>query len=616
MRHFLLTLAAASVLAPAADAACCYFSAKNADILQPAQKVFITFDPALKVETFTVQPKFEGNALDFGMVIPTPSKPKLDTMPRDFFKHLAVYGILKKRVQPTSKLLPPPPPPRLALGRGAGGGGIPKNGKKKSTVVVLESGVVGSLDYKIISADRADDLYQWLKDNKYSYAGDEATLNHYVQKKWIFTVMKIDTMQMKRNKDGSFAGEVTPTRFQFASEKLIYPLKITQISVKDKTEALFYVQAPHKADLPGDNTYQYTWIPMLQAATGCTPGGIQGGGEEWVKALGGQAPVLVRRAQELGFNFIPGNRPQPNKQGRIPTTMEWARKLTADDVKFLKGELPYCEKVPNVDEGFSEADIRAVVYGHMQRLHTGFHDRWQTGQLLARVTVNRYCSSSLQTIRMAAHAIKAGEGDVFVAGGVETVSRYLHGASDTGPHNSAFADAEARTAERTGGADSWEPPAGLPDIYIAMGQTAENVATLRGLDRRELDEFGVRSQNLAEKAIADGFWAREITPVTLPDGTVVSTDDGPRAGVTYDAIAGLKPVFREDGVVTAGNCCALNDGAAAVVIMSDPATAAKPARNCGTAATTRRSLPILASALSTVPRVSPAAETSRWPHLR
>src|SRR3989337_3161754 len=104
---------------------------------------------------------------------------------------------------------------------------------------------------------------------------------------------------------------------------------------------------------------------------------------------------------------------------------------------------------------------------------------------------------------------------------------------------------------------------------MGMGQTAENVARLRGLSRRELDEFGVRSQNLAEKAIADGFWAREITPVTTPDGTVVSADDGPRPGVTYEALSQLDPVFRPDGVVTAGNCCALNDGAAAVIIMSD-----------------------------------------------
>src|SRR5262245_58459300 len=157
----------------AADSACCYFSAKDKDILQPAQKVFISWDPVENVESFTVQPKFEGNALDFGMVIPTPSQPKLDEMPRDFFKELAVYTILKKREQPQSKLLPRPeyrlnfappapsaaPPPGLPVPR-------------PTTVKVLEAGVVGSLDYKIIAADRADDLFQWLKDNKYSYAGD------------------------------------------------------------------------------------------------------------------------------------------------------------------------------------------------------------------------------------------------------------------------------------------------------------------------------------------------------------------------------------------------------------------------------------------------------------
>lgn len=192
-------------------------------------------------------------------------------------------------------------------------------------------------------------------------------------------------------------------------------------------------------------------------------------------------------------------------------------------------------------------------------------------------TITRYCASSVQTTRMAFHAIKAGEGDVYVSAGVETVSRFAKGTSDHWPdtHNPRFDDAKARTkatAEAGNGAGAWHDPREdglLPDVYIAMGQTAENVATMRGLDRRELDEFAVRSQNLAEKAIADGFWAREITPVTTPDGTVVSADDGPRAGVTYDALAGLQPVFRPDGVVTAGNCCALNDGAAAVVIMSD-----------------------------------------------
>ena len=189
-------------------------------------------------------------------------------------------------------------------------------------------------------------------------------------------------------------------------------------------------------------------------------------------------------------------------------------------------------------------------------------------------TITRYCASSVQTTRMAFHAIKAGEGDVFISAGVETVSRFAKGTSDhiPGTRNEVFTDAEARTNKLAEGGQDWRDPRSeglLPDAYIAMGQTAENVARMRGLDRKELDEFAVRSQNLAEKAINDGFWAREITPVTTPDGTVVSADDGPRAGVTYDAIASLQPVFRPDGVVTAGNCCALNDGAAAVVIMSD-----------------------------------------------
>lgn len=189
-------------------------------------------------------------------------------------------------------------------------------------------------------------------------------------------------------------------------------------------------------------------------------------------------------------------------------------------------------------------------------------------------TITRYCASSVQTSRMAFHAIKAGEADVIISAGVETVSRFAKGTSDHWPdtHNPLFADAEARTDETAKGGVDWHDPredGALPDIYIAMGQTAENLAKMRRLSRQELDEFGVRSQNLAEKALEAGFWQREITPVTTPDGTVVSKDDGPRAGVTYEAISQLQPVFRPDGVVTAGNCCALNDGAAAVVIMSD-----------------------------------------------
>jgi acetyl-CoA C-acetyltransferase len=185
------------------------------------------------------------------------------------------------------------------------------------------------------------------------------------------------------------------------------------------------------------------------------------------------------------------------------------------------------------------------------------------------VTVNRYCSSSLQTIRMAAHAIKSGEGDCFIAAGVEAVSRYGSGASDTAP-NPIFKPAGERTRERAqGGAPVWSPPEGLPDIYIAMGQTAENVVQSEGLTRQEMDEFAALSQQRAVANVENGFWEDEISPLTLPDGTVVTKDDGPRPGTTVEGLSQLKPVFRPDGQVTAGNSCPLNDGAAAVLVMSD-----------------------------------------------
>jgi acetyl-CoA C-acetyltransferase len=190
--------------------------------------------------------------------------------------------------------------------------------------------------------------------------------------------------------------------------------------------------------------------------------------------------------------------------------------------------------------------------------------------------VNRFCASSTQTMRMAFHAIKAGEGDTFVVGGVECVSQYTSfagaGGTDAEAQNPLFADAATHSAETARTNATWSDPRGhgrLPDIYLAMGQTAENVATLRGVSRQRQDEWGVRSQNRAEKAIANGFFAREILPVTMPDGTVVAMDDGPRPGVTLEGVQALSPVFRENGTVTAGNCCPLNDGASGVVVMSD-----------------------------------------------
>jgi acetyl-CoA C-acetyltransferase len=245
--------------------------------------------------------------------------------------------------------------------------------------------------------------------------------------------------------------------------------------------------------------------------------------------------------------------------------------LTATIVRAALGKVPQLEPsdvddlmlgcgLPGGEAGFNMARVTAVLLGYDH---------------LPGTTLTRYCASSLQTTRMAMHAIKAGEGQVFISAGVEVVSRHVKGSSDSLPNtvNPLFDDARARTAAAAeGGTEGWHDPREdgmLPDAYIAMGLTAENVASMCGISRAEQDEFAVRSQNLAEQAIKNGFFSREITPVDLPDGTTVDHDDGPRPGVTLDAVSALKPVFRPDGTVTAGNCCPLNDGAAAVVVMSD-----------------------------------------------
>jgi hypothetical protein len=339
-----LALALVVARAPVAESACCYFAAKDKDILQPAQKAFLTWDAAEKVETFTVQPKFEGNALDFGMVIPTPSKPKLDEMPREFFKELAVFTILEpidiaKYKNYLNKLLLAP----------TASGPVPET--RKPTVKVVEAGIVGSLDYKIIVAERADDLYAWLKENKYNYSGDEATLDFYIKKKWFFTVMKIDTMQMKKKPDGTFDGEVTPTRFTFASEKLVYPLKITQISVKDKTEALFYVQTSYKVDLPGDFSYEFSFAPMWSQATGfAVPEKLTREETAWQKHVQPKAQEFLQKVNSL------------RQKQHEPATLEWAKKLTESDLDILTGEKKYNRDAPPED-----VKNLKVLKGHLKK---------------------------------------------------------------------------------------------------------------------------------------------------------------------------------------------------------------------------------------------------------
>ncbi|WP_405475038.1 acetyl-CoA C-acetyltransferase [Paenarthrobacter ilicis] len=232
----------------------------------------------------------------------------------------------------------------------------------------------------------------------------------------------------------------------------------------------------------------------------------------------------------------------------------------ADDGRGLDDLLLGCAE-PSGEAGSNMARVVAVLAGL---------DR------VPAATINRFCASSLQTLRMAFHAIKSGEAQAMVSAGVESVSRYRDwagaGETDTANHNPLFAAAAQRTAARAASNIPWTDPrmgGRMPDIYISMGQTAENVATSYGISRAEQDEWGVLSQNRAEAAINSGFYARDITPYTRKDGVVVDRDDSPRPGVTLDAVSTLQPVFRADGTVTAGNACPLNDGAAAVVVMSD-----------------------------------------------
>ncbi|KRF10386.1 acetyl-CoA C-acetyltransferase [Nocardioides sp. Soil796] len=251
------------------------------------------------------------------------------------------------------------------------------------------------------------------------------------------------------------------------------------------------------------------------------------------------------------------------------------RDMRPDDLTLQMVEAALA-KVPELDR----RDIVDLILGcGLPGGHSG-HNMGRVVSILAGMdhlpgtTVTRYCASSVQSTRMAFHAIKAGEGDVFISAGVESVSQGAAGTSDSipGTYNPLFASAQKHSEELAAGGGTWVDPRKdglLPDAYLGMGQTAENVAQFTGITRAEQDAFAVRSQNRAEAAIARGFWATDITPVTLPDGTVVSADDGPRAGTTLEKVASMQPVFRPDGTVTAANCCALNDGAAALVIMSD-----------------------------------------------
>ncbi len=317
------------------DACGGFFGPVGRTITQPGQTVFITFDDVRHEESYTVQSQFSGNAVDFGMLLPVPSRPRLDEMPRDFFAELNVFTTLLP--QDNNKYLSP----GFGGGRGGaagaaggrrGGGGAPGG---PPPVQVLESGIVGTLDYKIIAADKADDLTSWLKDNNYAYSGDEATLNHYIQKKWLFVVAKIDTKQMKAKPDGTFEGQVTPTRFTFTSDQIVYPMHLTQLNVTTSTDALFYIQTNHKVDLGGEFSYQYTYVPMWTSALALERGSLVTDQEfAWNKVVGGLASDYARMAGSLRL------------AGHTPASLMWAKKITAKDIDTLSGTQPFDRRVP------------------------------------------------------------------------------------------------------------------------------------------------------------------------------------------------------------------------------------------------------------------------------
>ncbi|MBT9582849.1 DUF2330 domain-containing protein [bacterium] len=344
------TLVLIPLLSAAATAACCYFAAIDKDVKQPGQRAFISWDEEAQTESFTVQPQFEGNAEDFGMVIPTPARPKLQEMPRDFFKELAIFTILEPMDLSKYKMMRNYP-------SAANEGAHPTSKASRPAVRVLETGVVGNLDYKVLDVDRADALYQWLKANRYHYAGDEATLGFYVKQKWNFTVMKIDPRQMKKQADGKFLGDVTPTRFTFHTKKAIYPLRIPRISVKDSTDVLLYVMAKKKMDMDGAWSYEGNFLSM------------------WSQALSYAIPDKLTSQERQWQQSLQSKAPQPTAQG---AQLEWAGKLTRARLDVLTGKKPYNREAPAED-----VKKLKILAGHLKQdwYLTKFRKRFQKQEM-------------------------------------------------------------------------------------------------------------------------------------------------------------------------------------------------------------------------------------------
>ncbi len=342
----LLTTAWA-VLLPDAAPALGLIAAKGQAPRVLAVRAFLDWDAVAQRENLVVQARFEKATSGFAVVVPTPTKPEVGKAPRDFFRGLAVFTQLKQRVYPQSKLLPLKEP-------------VEGDARRLRAFRPFDEETVETAAPEVIGADR---IAAWLAENKVHV--DAGDLDYYVVRKWFFTVARVDASALTKGTDGTASGVTAPLHLTFAAEEPVLPLRLLTANGKEPVEVAVTAQASTKLDLPGERSYQYQWVPLLLAsrggyAKGTLPGGAElpGKADDWLKAIEGQTPALLKKGQELGFPFVNRARQTPNKQGKTATTLEWAKRLTAADIAILNGKAPLGETVPDPDDGFSAADTR------------------------------------------------------------------------------------------------------------------------------------------------------------------------------------------------------------------------------------------------------------------
>lgn len=317
---------------------------KGQEVRQPALKVFINWDADKRSETLILQPEFESKSDHLALIVAVPAKPEIGAVPRGFFRDLAAFTLLKRRAYPESRLLP------QDEGRMPGKVDL----LKPARVRALDDGFVPVPKFELFDAGAPAGLEAWLKQNNVTV--DPKALAAYAEKKWTVAAGMLDLKGLKKDRDGNYAGTVSPFRLTFAAEQPTVPLGLAATSANVGMDTLLYVQAGDKMDLPGDLSYQYYWVQLLQNAQAESTRGVPGKGEEWLTAIQDQVPELRKKSDDLGFRFVKNQRPQPNRQGQSVATLEWAKRLTPGDIQALKGAAPLAETVPDPDEGFTEAD--------------------------------------------------------------------------------------------------------------------------------------------------------------------------------------------------------------------------------------------------------------------